>query len=245
MAPQFVRLPGGGSCMNAVKNFLAHLQSYQAQGVFNPWADYDQMYDISPEAPHIRAANLERYLELRTQAHYLFIAEGLGYQGGHFSGMAMTSERILLGHHPEIKPEEVLGDWHYERTSNPECKLLKSTQRELGFNEPTATVMWETLHRHGLATFDAVLWNIFPFHPYKKDGLLTNRTPEKVELDMGIIFARELLALLPVSCKVVAIGRKSADTLARYGVTSVAVPHPSMGGANKFKAAVAELFARS
>ena len=109
--------------MSGVTIFLEHLQSYHAPGVFNPWADYDPVYDISPAAPHIRAANLQRYLELRTGAHYLFIAEGLGYQGGHFSGMAMTSERILLGHHPEIKPEEVLGTWHYERTSNPACKL--------------------------------------------------------------------------------------------------------------------------
>jgi hypothetical protein len=229
--------------LSSITTFLQHLQSYHAPGVFNPWADYDPVYDISPEAPHIRAANFQRYLELRNGAHYLFIAEGLGYQGGHFSGMAMTSERILLGHHPEIKPEEVLGTWHYERTSNPACKLLKATQRELGFNEPTATVMWETLHRHGLATFDAVLWNIFPFHPYKKEGLLTNRTPEKAELDTGIVYARELLQILPAGCRVVAIGRKSVDTLARYGVRSVAVPHPSMGGANKFKAAVAELFA--
>jgi hypothetical protein len=77
--------------------------------------------------------------------------------------MAMTSERILLGFHPEIKPQEVLGEWHYARTSNPASKQLKKTQREKGFNEPTATVMWETLHRHNLATFDAVLWNIFLF----------------------------------------------------------------------------------
>lgn len=224
--------------------FLQHLQAYQSEGVFNPWADYAAALDIGPEAPKLRAANLQRYLELRRGAHYLFIAEGLGYQGGHFSGMAMTSERILLGHHPHIKPEEVLGDWQYVRTSNPASPLLKKTQRELGFNEPTATVMWETLHRHGLATFDAVLWNIFPFHPYKKEGLLTNRTPEPKELDVGIIYARQLLELLPAA-KVVAIGRKSAQTLARYGVACSEVPHPSMGGANRFKEAVAALFAQA
>ena len=112
----------------------------------------------------------------------------------------------------------------------------------LGFNEPTATVMWNTLARHELSAFDTILWNIFPFHPHKKDDLLTNRTPTNEELDAGIEYAKMLLALVP-TLKIVAIGQKSAGTLQRYGVECVAcVPHPSMGGANRFKAAVAQLF---
>ncbi len=224
-----------------IENFLNHLKSYKADLVFNPWNDYNSELDINQAAPEIRAANFKRYLELRKNAHYIFIAEGLGYQGGHFTGMAMTSERILLGHHPEIKPEEVLGEWNYQRTSNPNSELLKGAQKKLGFNEPTATVMWETLHRHNLATFDTVLWNIFPFHPHHLAGLLTNRTPTKEELDIGIVYARELLELLP-QAKVVAIGRKSEETLKKYGVACECVPHPSMGGANRFKEAVAVLF---
>jgi len=224
-----------------IQAFIRHLQEYRADLVFNPWRDYEAGLDIGPEAPAIRAANLERYLELRKGARYIFIAEGLGYQGGHFSGMAMTSERILLGHHPEVRPEEVLGDWDYRRTSNPESPLLNAMQKKMGFNEPTATVMWGTLHRENLAVFDAVLWNIFPFHPYKEGTLLTNRTPDKKELDLGIVYARELMELLP-GAKIVAIGQKSAGTLARYNVAASAVPHPSMGGANRFKAAVAGLF---
>lgn len=82
-----------------IKEFIAALQQVHSETSFNPWADYDPSCDIGPQAPLIRAANLKRYLELRQEARYLFIAEGLGYQGGHFSGMAMTSERILLGHH--------------------------------------------------------------------------------------------------------------------------------------------------
>ena len=118
-----------------IETFMDRLLDYEAPRVFNPWRDYGPGLDIGPEAPRIRYANLQRYLELRRQAHYLFIAEGLGYQGGHFSGMAMTSERILLGHHPEVRPEEVLGPgWDYRRTSNPDSPLLKGTQHALGFN---------------------------------------------------------------------------------------------------------------
>ena len=221
---------------------MEKLQDYTAPGVFNPWRDYDPTCDIGPEAPAIRRANLQRYLELRTKAHYLFIAEGLGYQGGHFSGIAITSERILLGNHPDVDPQSVLGEWEYRRTSNPDSPLLNNSQRLKGFNEPTDTVVWNALNRHGLAAFDVILWNIFPFHPHKEQ-LLTNRTPSGTELDLGIEYARLLLELVP-GMKIVAIGQKAATTLQRYGVECVAVPHPSMGGANRFKAAVAELFAK-
>ena len=79
----------------------------------------------------------------------------------------------------------------------------------------------------------------FSLYPHKKDDLLTNRTPTNEELDAGIEYAKMLLALVP-TLKIVAIGQKSAGTLQRYGVECVAcVPHPSMGGANRFKAAVA------
>ena len=79
-----------------ITTFMKHLHMYRAPRVFNPWREYEPGLDIGPEAPQIRYGNLQRYLELRCNAHYLFIAEGLGYQGGRFSGMAMTSERILL-----------------------------------------------------------------------------------------------------------------------------------------------------
>ena len=224
-----------------MENFVKQLQSYKGAETFNPWLDYDALYDIGPEAPEIRADNLLRYLTLRRNAKYLFIAEGLGYQGGHFSGMAMTSERILLGFHPTVSPKVVLGEWNYRRTSNPKCQLLNKKQREEGFNEPTATVMWGQLAQQGLSPFQSILWNIFPFHPYKDGKVLTNRTPSKAELDIGIVYAKMLLELVP-GMEVIAIGQKAAGTLAKYGVACNIVPHPSMGGANKFKAAINTIF---
>lgn len=226
-----------------IQDFIDKLQSYQGELVFNPWRDFDTSCDIGAQAPVIRTENLKRYLELRQNAHYLFIAEGLGYQGGHFSGIAITSERIILGNHPDVEQKSVLGDWNYQRTSDPESPLLNRTQKLLGFNEPTDTVVWNALNKHGLAAMDVILWNIFPFHPYKDGKLLSNRTPSNAELDIGIEYAKMLLALVP-GMKVVAIGQKAANTLARYGVECEAVPHPSMGGANRFKAVVAEIFSR-
>ncbi len=227
-----------------LETFLSRLTQWHGEGAFNPWGEYDPTCDIGPEAPVIRAANLRRYLSLRQQAKFLFIAEGLGYQGGHFSGMAMTSERILLGFHPTVRPEAVLGkDWDYRRTSNPTSALLNKKQREEGFNEPTATIMWGELARQQLLPFQTILWNIFPFHPFKPTGILTNRTPTGAELDQGIVFTKMLLAMHP-GMQVIAIGRKSEETLKKYDVPCSPVPHPSMGGANRFRAALSQLFAR-
>lgn len=224
-----------------IDGFIEKLREYRDDRVFNPWRDYDPDCDIDSGAPRIRRSNLRRYLELREQARYVFIAEGLGYQGGHFTGIAITSERILLGHHPDVDPRSVLGEWEYLRTSDPASEKLNDTQKTKGFNEPTDTVVWNALSRHGLAPFEVVLWNIFPFHPYKEGNLLSNRTPTPAELEVGIKYTRMLLELLP-SPEVVAIGRKAAAALARGGIKAEAVPHPSMGGANRFKAAVAGLF---
>lgn len=224
-----------------INTFIDKLQSYQSENVFNPWRNFDPATEIGPEAPEIRRKNLRRYLELRPNAHYLFIAEALGYQGGHFSGVAITSERILLGQHKDVRPESVLGEWKYQRTSDASSALLNATQKAKGFNEPTDTVVWSTLQNHGLAAFDVILWNIFPWHPHKEGKLLTNRTPSQTELDIGVEYAKLLLELVP-RMQIVAIGQKAADTLGRYGIACKAVRHPSMGGAEIFRAQVAELF---
>jgi len=225
-----------------IDKFITNLQSYKSPNVFNPWGQYDESCDIGEAGLEIRVANLRRYLELRQNAHYLFIAEALGYQGGHFSGVAITSERILLGEHPSVDPKSVLGEWNYQRTSNPASPLLNNSQKAKGFNEPTDTVVWNALNTHGLAAFDVILWNIFPFHPHQPGKLLTNRTPSTEELDAGIEYAKQLLELVP-NMQIIAIGGKAAATLARYGIEAQAVRHPSMGGANEFRAAVAKIFA--
>lgn len=226
-----------------IKTFINKLSAYQGTNVFNPWRDHDPNTEISPEAPEMRRKNLSRYLELRKDARYLFIAEALGYQGGHFSGVAITSERILLGQHKAVSPESVLGKWDYQRTSDANSHLLNATQRAKGFNEPTDTVVWSALQSHGLAAFDVILWNIFPWHPHKQGNLLTNRTPSQPELDVGVEYAKMLLELVP-GMKIVAIGQKAADTLARYNIKCTAVRHPSMGGAETFRAQVAQLLAK-
>lgn len=226
--------------MLPITQFISDLKSYIASGVYNPWRDFDGNIDIGEEAPLIRCNQLKKYLQLRIdKAKYIFVAEALGYQGGHFSGIAMTSERILLGYHPKISPLMVIG-CKGQRTSNCGYDKMKNICKEKGFNEPTDTIVWESMIENGKSPFEVVLWNIFPFHPFKNDDPLTNRTPSLVELEAGAIYLQSLQRMIP-DAKIISIGAKSNGTLTKFGIKNTHVPHPANGGANDFRKQIANL----
>ncbi len=226
--------------MSQITQFISDLQSYTAPDVYNPWRDFDGEYDIGEQAPFIRCDQLEKYLQLRLcEARYIFVAEALGYQGGHFSGIAMTSERILLGYHPIVASSLVIG-CNGKRTSNSGHTNIKRICKDKGYNEPTATIVWGSILENCQSPFEVVLWNIFPFHPFKKDGLLTNRTPSSAELEEGVTYLRRLHNLIPYA-KIISIGAKSDKTLADFEIEHFTVPHPANGGANNYRAQIAKL----
>ncbi len=220
-------------------HFLTSLSAYKGENVFNPWRDTDADYEVS-RAVSIRQEQLTDYLTRRIgRAKILLIAEACGYQGGHFSGIAMTCERMLLNQHPKVTSRMILGR-EGTRTSRMDSPFItKAAQKEKGFNEPTDSVVWSACLEAGLAPDEFLLWNIFPFHPYKKGNLLTNRTPTDEELAIGLTYTKELLSLtgpLPLF----AIGRKSEVTLTKAGFSVTGLRHPANGGAGIFHAQLKE-----
>lgn len=213
------------------EGFVASLASYRSQGVFNPWGERDPQHDLPGDTPGIRRRQLVHYLCERVgRADTLLLAEAIGYQGGHFSGIPMTSERLLLGglKGKGISPRMVFQKLAPERTSRPEL-------RQAGFTEPTATIVWGAFIEQGLDPRSVVLWNAFPWHPYQTDkGMLSNRTPNDRELADGHQVLRQLLKLGQFR-QIVAVGEKSAQQLAGIGVTATKVRHPANGGAGLFR----------
>lgn len=260
-----------GNRIQSAADFVAALAAYEGSStVFNPWRDEDARYDVEGAAA-IRRAQLEAYLTPRLgHCPYVVVAEAIGYQGGRFTGIAITCERMLLGHHKTINPGMIflasdgnLFDGHFNsvggnkivggnqfagyldgrldgrlvgrRTSRPDSDFIeKATQRTMGFNEPTDTVVWNAILENGLNPYEVLLWNIFPFHPHKAGAPLSNRTPVPAELDAGWPFTEALLRLNG-QAQVLAVGQKAADTLAHYGVEATALRHPANGGANLYK----------
>ncbi len=219
--------------MPEIKEFIRNLQEYHGKLVFNPWKDYDRNYDIGSDAPQIRRSHLEAFLRLRIpHARYILVAEALGYQGGHFSGIAMTSERILLDHHPAVCADVVIGR-QGKRTSKVGGWLTKKVQ-DKGFAEPTATIVWQTLLDNKITPQDIMLWNIFPFHPHEPEDLLSNRTPTADELEKGLDYTPKMQNLCP-KAKIIAIGKKAYETLAKAKIETSYLRHPANGGAQEFR----------
>lgn len=217
---------------NKLRPLFQLLEQTPEGSFFNPWFHHDQHHDIDERSRNIRKKQLRAYLSDRIDsAKYLCVAEALGYQGGHFTGIAMTSERILLGHQQQphgIPSDNVFRDLEPQRTSKPEV-ITK------GFSEPTATIMWKALYQLELNPFEVVLWNALAWHPYNpSDGLLSNRTPTDSELEAGIPALTAFFDLFS-SAQVIAVGRKSEHCLDMLDIDYIPVRHPANGGAPKFR----------
>jgi len=219
------------------ETFVAELSSYRAVAVFNPWGETDLQHDADRQGPQIRRQQLQHYLAERIgRADTLLLAEAIGYQGGHFSGIPMTSERLLLGglRHKKLGPELVFSKLQPQRTSRTELK-------QDGFTEPTATIVWGFLVENAIDPRSVVLWNAFPWHPYQRQkGLLSNRTPSDQELVAGHRVLRRMLELGNFK-QIVAVGEKSFSQLQQLGIAASKVRHPANGGAGKFRQQLLEL----
>jgi hypothetical protein len=224
----------------SIESFVRLLKQSPPGAVFNPWWQVDKQNDIDCNAPTIRRRHLRAYLHRRLgRGQLILIGEALGYRGGHFSGIPMTSERILLGKKENggIKPEHVFSTCKPGRTS-------KSEQCRNGFSEPTATIVWSSLLRLGVKPEEFVLWNAFPWHSFNpRRGLLSNRMPNKSERSAGLSVLNAFLDLFPCE-EIIALGNVAASQLKELNVDAHRVRHPASGGAKLFRQQIGKIVAQ-
>jgi len=215
---------------NQLDKFLRLLKASPDGAVFNPWWEIDQKNDIGPHSPAIRRKHLAVYFRERLgKARLAIIGEALGYRGGHFSGIPMTSERMLLR-----KQQNIVAGIKPRRTSKPGvCPN--------GFSEPTATIVWGALLKIGVLSDEFVLWNAFPWHSFDPHReLLSNRMPNKSEQLSGRPVLKAFLELFPCQ-QIVALGKIAAAQLEQLGLNAHCVRHPASGGAKLFRQQIAEI----
>ncbi len=214
-----------------IDDFLRLLKKSPSGAVFNPWWEVDERNDVGHNAPVIRRNQLRAYLEERLgKSKVAIIGEALGYRGGHFSGIPMTSERMLLGKKKDsgIHLEQVFSGIQPRQTSKPE-------KYQDGFSEPTATIVWGTLLKLGLKPEQFVLWNAFPWHSFDScRGMLSNRMPNKSERAAGLSILKVFLDLFPCN-EIVALGNVAASQLVELNVKTDRVRHPASGGSKLFR----------
>ncbi|HEY7001612.1 MAG TPA: uracil-DNA glycosylase [Candidatus Udaeobacter sp.] len=217
--------------IDSVERFIKLLKKSPGGAVFNPWWQVDELNDIDHKSPAIRREQLAAYLRKRIGAATLVvIGEALGYRGGHFTGIPMTSERILLGKKSDegLKPEHVFYSIKPYRTSKPK-------EHPSGFSEPTATIVWSSLLGLGVKPEQFVLWNAFPWHSIdRRRGMLSNRMPTQKERSQGLPVLDAFLDLFPRD-EIVALGNIAASQLEKLSVECHRVRHPASGGAKLFR----------
>ena len=219
---------------DTIEQFIKLLKESPRGGVFNPWWEIDKQNDIGGNAPSIRRRQLAAYLRERLgKTTFVVIGEALGYRGGHFSGIPMTSERILLG------KKEIAGIRSEHVLSSAACARPRRTSKPVqcsnGFSEPTATIVWGSLLKLGLKPEEFILWNAFPWHSFDpRRGMLSNRMPTKKERSAGLSVLKAFLDLFPCD-ELVALGNVAASQLEKLNVESHRVRHPASGGAKLFR----------
>ena len=189
---------------------------YGKPGLFNPWRDLstDDEAGNGPEAKRIRLA-----AHLACEPEFILCGEAPGYLGCRHSGIAFTSERLLM-------------EGAIPRVSAPPHRL---TSRPLPFSEPSATIVWKTLYRLGIAE-RTILWNALQLHPHRQENPMSNRTPTSAEIALGEPALRLLIEAFPTA-KIVAVGKKAESLLRAMCMAPAAtVRHPANGGATEFAA---------
>ena len=188
-----------------------------APGVVNPYREAFPELD-GPSAARRRRMNLEAYLERVGVPRLVLLGEALGFRGGRFSGIAFTSERQLAG--PDGRRLSWAGSPFRATSRNPALWL-----------EPSGSVVWGAL---GGEACGALVWNVFPWHPYAAKGPLSNRTPERSLVAANLHVLERLLAEVD-GARVFAVGRTAQAALATLGVEAPALRHPAHGGAETFR----------
>lgn len=183
--------------------------------VFNPWKDRDPI-DLPDDGPDDRRLRLLFHFTGIVPPKLLLVGEAPGYQGCHFSGVPFTNEALIA--------EGVV----------PRMPQARITTREKPWSEPSARIVWSTLHELQLAE-RVVMWNAYPWHPHVDGDPMTNRTPKTTEIKEGLHLLQSVIRAFP-DALLVAVGRKSEQALGLLGNRDFyRVRHPSMGGANEFR----------
>lgn len=200
--------------MKSIAGILVDTLPSGLDGLFNPWKD-SCPHDAAGNGPTEKLERLSRHLTCDPK--FILVGEAPGYQGCRYSGIAFTSERLL-------------GEGAIPRIAALQGRL---SDRHLPFSEPSATIVWKTLYRLGIAE-RTILWNAMQLHPYRSDNLWSNRTPTPEEIRLGEPAMRLLIEAFP-KAQVVAVGKKAEGLLAEMGVkVTGAVRHPANGGATEF-----------
>ncbi len=192
-------------------------------GLFSPWQDHCPE-DLPSNGPERKLERLAAHLDCAPRL--VILGEAPGFLGCRHSGVAFTSEAQLCdGSIPRLPA------------------VGRLTRRRLPFKESSATVVWRTLYRLGLAE-ETITWNALQMHPHRPGEPNSNRTPKPSELAHGAAALQILTEAFP-DAPLVAVGRQAEKLLGSLGFApTAAVRHPANGGVRDFERGMEDLARR-
>ena len=200
-----------------IDQLITSISNYQNNRLFNPCSQ-SCPNEISKKYYLQRRKNLIAHLSCPDPL-CIIIGEAPGYRGARFTGVPFTSEKLLI-------------DQSIPRVGHPKGKRI--TTRHIPWKEPSATIVWEELHKLQVAD-RTILFNAVPWHPEGADGPLSNRPPKAAEKKAG----QECLSLfidLFQDIPVMALGNIASESLNRLSIEHTKIRHPANGGAPLFRA---------
>lgn len=185
--------------------------------LFNPYRQ-SSPDDAPGNTPEARLVRLAAHLDCSPR--FVLVGEAPGYQGCRVSGVAFTSERLIIqGQIPRLQ-----GTSH---------RLSLRSLRPRPWSEPSATIVWSLLHALGAAE-STVLWNALQLHPRKPGEFRSNRKPSREERRGGIRSLQILRDAFP-DATFVAIGDCAQEALSDARIAGAGkIRHPSFGGKPAF-----------
>lgn len=193
--------------MNTFDLFLKKLaRRASKRQAFNPYKDEQLL------------RNLRCYLEYMYHLGsnpIMLVGEAPGYRGCRLTGLPFSSCDLVL--HSDHQLYRDLRD-----------KLIVEDDT----SEVSAQIIWNYFKDKHITP---LFWNAFPFHPYVKYKLHTNRAPSVKEIQEGSWYLKELIELFKPKM-IVAVGRKGELALQGLELPMEIeyVRHPSFGGKKAF-----------
>ncbi len=204
--------------------------------VFNPLSDHDIEHDVDEQAPKIRRAQFQSYLNSRiNNAQIVIVGESMTYQDAKFTGIPMHDEPLLLGRKLSAPFDyRSILDVQPTPTSNP--KLGFSHSR---YGDYAATVLYNFLYKHNINPLHVMTWDAFPFHTHNAGDRLSNRPARQYEVEAVHNIHREFFGLFS-GCKMITLSNTAHAVLNELGIDNEFIAHPVAGCAKAFTESLAK-----
>lgn len=201
---------------SAITTFVAELAHCQPRHCHNPYTDPDLSHNLKCYLMALKQHFGKRVPAPQSKPlKLLLVGEALGYRGGKLTGIPFSSGRMINNN--------AMMFW---QTLQPQLRLKNNVA------ESTATIIWDYFSAKNLIP---VMWNAFPFHPYREGNPQSNRPPNRDELAIGRVFLTQIQQIFKPD-GIVAVGKHGFNTAqAVFGKNNVCqVRHPSFGGKREF-----------